>query len=389
MFAFRSVILALPLLFSMAAYAGDSDDIQLLIRAKQFPSALEKVDKALAKSPKDAQLRFLRGIALSELGRTDEAIKVFTQISEDYPQLPEPYNNLAVLYANKGQFDKARAALQMAIQTNPSYAIAHENMGDLYARLASQAYDKALQLEGSNSQVQTKLKLVDSLFSQPGNRAPAKAGIPPVPTAVPIKAANNVLPVPTAVPAKLAANNIPAIPTVAPIKALITPLPTATAKPTEVAKPTATPKATATAKPTATPKATATAKPTATPKPSEAPSDKASNATRQQIIASVEGWANAWSRQNVNGYINSYARSFKAPGGRDAWEKDRQAKISGPKSIDVNVRDLKVEMMEDGTAKVRLRQDYKSDRLSSSTAKTLIMEKSGNRWLIREERIGG
>lgn len=370
MFALRSVIAALPLLFSMAAHAGDSEDVQQLIRAKQFPQALERADKALSKSPKDAQLRFLRGIALSEMGRTDEAIKAFTKLSEDYPQLPEPYNNLAVLYANKGQLDKSRAALQMAIQTNPSYAIAHENLGDLYARLASQAYDKALQLEGANPQVQTKLKLVDSLFSQQGNRSP----VAPATVAVAPAAAKPV--------ATTAAVNTKPAPTAAPTAVV-------TIKPTAAPKATATPKPTVA--PTAVPTAKATAAPTATPKASPAPTEapKTDNAARQQVIASVEGWAGAWSRQNVNGYINSYSKNFKAPGGRAAWEKDRQAKISAPKSIDVNVRDIKVEMIDDNTAKVRLRQDYKSDRLSTSTSKTLILEKSGGRWLIREERIGG
>ncbi|WP_232522530.1 tetratricopeptide repeat protein [Chitinibacter sp. GC72] len=355
MSALRSMIIVLPLLFSMAAHAGDSEDIQQLIRTKQFTQALDRADKALGKSPKDAQLRFLRGIALSETGRTDDAIKAFTQLSEDYPQLPEPYNNLAVLYANKGQYDKARGALQLAIQTNPSYAIAHENMGDLYARLASQAYDKALQLEGGNPQVQTKLKLVDSLFGQQAGRVPSK----PVTVAV------------------------------APIKGAITPQPTLPPLPKVTLPPKVAATAPATAKPSAAPVATAKPAPTAAPKPTEAPDNTPDKAAKQQIIASVQGWASAWSRQNVSGYINSYSKNFKAPGGRAAWEKDRHAKISAPKSIDVNVSDLRIEMIDEKTAKVRLRQQYKSDRLSSNTGKTLVLEKSGSRWLIREERIGG
>ena len=84
---------------------------------------------------------------LTEQNKTDDAIKVFTELTEDYPELPEPYNNLAVLYATQGEYDKARKALEMAIRTHPSYAIAHENLGDIYATLASQAYDKALQLD--------------------------------------------------------------------------------------------------------------------------------------------------------------------------------------------------------------------------------------------------
>src|SRR2546425_9737176 len=76
---------------------------------------------------------------------------IFTKLTQDYPELPEPYNNLAVIYASQGQYEKARAALEQSIRTHPSYATAYENLGDVYAKLASQAYDKALQLDSSNS----------------------------------------------------------------------------------------------------------------------------------------------------------------------------------------------------------------------------------------------
>jgi len=372
----RFTLAALLSALSLTTYAGEAEDIQQLLRAKQYPQAIERADKYLAKSPKDAQVRFLRAIALTEAGRNDEAIKAFTKISEDYPHLPEPYNNLAVLYANNNQFDKARSALQMAIQTNPSYAIAHENMGDLYARLASQAYDKALQIENNNTQVQTKLKLVSTLFNP--NQPPAKVAAVATPTT------SNKTATPTTV-------------AVAPIKATAAPalilpkpqLPAATIAPTLAAtiKPTV--------KPTLTevPKA-ATAKPVVateapSPTPTTAPKVDERKNDREQVTASVQSWANAWSKQNVGGYVGSYAKGFKAPGGRAAWEKDRQQKIAGPKSIDVKVNVLKIDFIDDDTAKVKLRQDYKSDRLSSSTVKTLVLQKSGNRWLILEERIGG
>ena len=79
--------------------------------------------------------------------------------------MPEPYNNLAVLYASQGQYDKARKSLEMAIRTHPSYAIAHENLGDVYAKMASEAYDKALQLDRGNAAAQTKLAMIKDLFS--------------------------------------------------------------------------------------------------------------------------------------------------------------------------------------------------------------------------------
>ncbi len=60
--------------------------------------------------------------------------------------MPEPYNNVAVLYASQNRFEKAREALEMATRNSRSYAIAHENLGDVYARLASEAYRQAVQL---------------------------------------------------------------------------------------------------------------------------------------------------------------------------------------------------------------------------------------------------
>ncbi|WP_035053255.1 L,D-transpeptidase Cds6 family protein [Andreprevotia chitinilytica] len=343
------------LLLCAFAHAGDADDIQVLLRNKQFGPVVEKADKALAKNPKDAQIRFMRAIALTELNRPDEAIKAFVSLSEDYPQLPEPYNNLAVLYAQQNQLDKARAALQMAIQTNPSYAIAHENLGDLYARLASQAYSKALQLENNNG-VQTKLKLVGELFSQGG------ATVPKLPATAVVKAAAKPTPAPT------------------PQVAAVTPAPIVVA-------------AKATPKPVV-----ATPAPIATPAPTPAPvvetpapaKSEDHNAERQKLIAAVDGWANAWEKKNVNGYLAAYSHQFKAPGGQkfDAWAKERRDRITGPKSIKVDISDVRVDFTDDETAKVRFRQSYKSERLSSSTGKTLIMKKSGGHWLIIEERAG-
>jgi tetratricopeptide (TPR) repeat protein len=115
------------------------------------------------------------GLILTEMGRPADAIAVFTKLAEDYPELPEPYNNLAVLYAQQKQYDKARTALEMAIRTHPSYSIAHENLGDVYAKLASQAYDKALQLDSSNAATQSKLSMIRELIST-SSRASVKPG---------------------------------------------------------------------------------------------------------------------------------------------------------------------------------------------------------------------
>ena len=139
---------------------ADAGKVQELVKQGQYESALSEADAGLAGQPKDPELRFLKGLALTELGRREEAIEVFQNLTADYPELPEPYNNLAVIYAQQKEFDKARSALEMAIRTHPAYATAHENLGDIYSRLASQAYSKALQLDAGNSVAEAKLALV-------------------------------------------------------------------------------------------------------------------------------------------------------------------------------------------------------------------------------------
>jgi Flp pilus assembly protein TadD len=148
--ALRLLLLSATLSMS-AAHADEYADVSRLMKANQYQEALVKAEQYLAGKPRDPQMRFLKGVIQTETGKATDAITTFTKITEDYPELPEPYNNMAVLYAGQSQFDKARAALEMAIRTNPSYATAHENLGDVYARLASQAYSKALQLDGGNA----------------------------------------------------------------------------------------------------------------------------------------------------------------------------------------------------------------------------------------------
>src|SRR3954462_6710933 len=167
------------------ARADEYSDVNQLLRSGKLAEALTKADQYLAGKPKDPQMRFMKGVIQTESGKPNDAIATFQKLTEDYPELPEPYNNLAVLYAGQAQFDKARAALEMAIRTNPSYATAHENLGDVYAKLASQAYSKALQLDSANTAVQPKLALIRELFAPgaKGGRPIAPAAAAPAPAA--------------------------------------------------------------------------------------------------------------------------------------------------------------------------------------------------------------
>jgi hypothetical protein len=151
-------------------------EAEKLLRLKQPRQALEQIEIFLARNPNDPQGRFFKGLILTELNRMPEAISMFQKLTEDYPELPEPYNNLAVLYAQQKQYDKAKTALEMAIRTHPSYAVAHENLGDIYARMATQAYDRALQLDSSNTAAQSKLNLIREMVGNSSAKGSRPAG---------------------------------------------------------------------------------------------------------------------------------------------------------------------------------------------------------------------
>ena len=161
--------------------ASAVEEAQTLVNSGQLDAALKRLDTQLKTAPQDAEARFMRGLVLTRLNRTEEAIKAFADITRDYPQLPEPYNNLAVLYAQQGDYEKARDALEAALATHPSYATAHENLGDIYAALAGAAYNRALMLDQGNQAVRNKLSFVNKLSENSSSPRSNAAGTPPPP----------------------------------------------------------------------------------------------------------------------------------------------------------------------------------------------------------------
>lgn len=371
-----SALLASPL-----AQADDYSDVNQLLRLGKHTEALARAEQYLASKPRDPQMRFLKGVIQSESGKTKEATATFVKLTEEFPELPEPYNNLAVLYASQGQYDKARIALEMAIRTNPSYATAQENLGDVYARMASQAYNKALQLDNSNAAVQPKLAVIHELFSvnskgAPAAKAPAQAPSPaPAPVPAPVQT-------PAPVPAPAAA------PAPAPAPAPSTPGAAAAPKPAPaVATAAPKPAAVVAAAPAAVAPVVAAPTAAATPAPAPAASD---SAARKSVEAAVHAWATAWSSQNMDGYLGAYDKSFVPPrkASRQSWEQERRARIVGKSSIQVKISGLSVNVKGD-KATAQFQQGYSADKLQVSSRKTLDLVKSGERWLIVRESTGG
>ncbi|HLB14497.1 MAG TPA: tetratricopeptide repeat protein [Burkholderiales bacterium] len=154
--------------------------VRAALRSGDTVAAAAAVDRHLAQNPKDPRGRFLKGVILTEQGRSNEALDAFFGLTQDHPEFAEPYNNLAVIYAARGEYERARDMLQSAIRVKPDYATAYENLGDVYARLASQAYEKAAKLDSANRGVHVKLALSRDLMNvSPKPRAADAASAPP------------------------------------------------------------------------------------------------------------------------------------------------------------------------------------------------------------------
>jgi hypothetical protein len=354
-----SIGAAVFLLASPGAAADDLQDITKLISAGQQVQALDRVNAYLTTHPKDAQARFLKGIVLTEQGKQAEAIQIFSGLTEEFPELPEPYNNLAVIYAAQGQYEKARNALELAIHTHPSYGTAHENLGDVYAKLATKSYDKALQLDRNNTSAQGKLSLIRGLFEKPasgalGNPAPiarseahagelnrtadstTRPGVRSEPAkAVPVRDSDS--------------NKSPAGRDPEPVRV-------AQASDKDNAK-------------------------APTPKDAEA----------EAVSETVRSWAAAWAAKNTDGYLAFYAPDFKTPNGenRASWEKQRRERLAKPGPIEIHLSELNVTLSEKDAAQVSFRQKYSSSNLRSTNLKILYLHRSGDKWVIVEERVRG
>jgi len=398
--------------WAWAAAAAPPAEAQLtkLYAEKNWAQALTLIETELGSKPADTQMQIQKGVVLTNLNRSADALVVFRKLTAEHPELPGPHNNVAVLLAARGDFEEARQALERAIRTHPSYATAHENLGDLYSHMAAEAYRKALRYDKQVASAKPKLALVDGLTTATSATEPIKlktaADITAAPTA-PTKplvapAASAALVVaakplavvpPPAPPVKPSAATVTAPASAAVAKAAVAKAPVA--PPSEPAKPVAlaasvgkSPALLITAPGAA---AASAAKPLAAQAAAPAASsskqiivEKAEPDTRE-ITNAVNAWAAAWSKRDLDGYFASYTADFKGKAPSHAnWKADRQARIGSKQRIEVTVSDLKVKF-KGNLAEVHLMQKYESEALRNTMPKTLTLENVGGKWLIRRE----
>jgi len=311
-----------------------NEEIQRLIQQGSFEKALVLTEEQLSINPDDVQTLFLKGLILARMDRLKESEAVFISLTEKHPELPEPYNNLAVVYAASGDYDKAEEALRMAINTHPSYATAHENLGDIYAKMASQAYNNALKLDSTNQETKEKLSMISDLITAPEPVAVAQKAevLQPAPESL---AQTEPKPAPTNDKAE-------SEPTLAKFEP----------EPTTIL---------------------------------EAPFDE--EAMRNKVKSAVNRWANAWSAKDVDNYVKSYSAKFVPPNklSRSKWQEQRRVRLSKPKFIKVILDNVRIEMLSQDLARVRFVQTYQSDNYEDQVNKQLLLNKVDGVWLISKE----
>lgn len=139
-------------------------DVERLIRNGQLDRAAQISEGHLQKSPQDPQMRLLASRLLDARGKTDEAMAQLESLTLEFPELPEPHNNLAVLYARTGRTQQALESLNKALLARPDYALALENLGDLHLSLALQAYQRAVRASETAASAKRKADTITPLL---------------------------------------------------------------------------------------------------------------------------------------------------------------------------------------------------------------------------------
>lgn len=135
-----------------------SAQVEKLLKNGRASQALELADIGIERNSRNAQLRFMRAVALENLGRAEDAAKELRSLISAYPEIPEPYNNLAVIEAGFGNLEESLRLLTRALQINPDFKLARKNIGDVHLALALEAYEASADAFPRNAELQTRLK---------------------------------------------------------------------------------------------------------------------------------------------------------------------------------------------------------------------------------------
>lgn len=144
-----------------------SDEVTRLVAAGRAHEALQRAELALQASPRDAQTRFVHAVVLMELQRDAQALAAFSQLAQEFPELPEPLNNIALLQVRAGRLDAARATLEAALRNDPGHRAARANLAEVHLMLARAAWEQLAQSGPLDASLARRLDAVKALLAAP------------------------------------------------------------------------------------------------------------------------------------------------------------------------------------------------------------------------------
>ena len=141
-----ALVMSAAILSSNASLAEQGLDRAISLAVEErYGEARLVLDLLLERDPGSSHARLLHGVLRLHEGDRDEAIDTFRALARDFPDLFEAHNNLAVVYVQEDRLEDARRVLLGILERRPE-AIGYRNLGDIYVKLARDAYARAREL---------------------------------------------------------------------------------------------------------------------------------------------------------------------------------------------------------------------------------------------------
>jgi serine/threonine protein kinase len=331
-----------------------------------------------------------------ESGDYGSAEKTFQELIRDFSMYPQPYNNLAAVYAQQGNLEQSRNYLERAMATNDYYVAVYRNLGTVYSEMARDSYGRALQLEKGQQAVMLQIFSGEQLLAVNSNLAEKKrseAEKVPEPVIAKTQESAEVVPETAETETKIEVAEVVQIISKPEedVKAVAV-----AAKAAEAVTDSASVAAvTETEIPEKTDGETIVVQPVATLEPDQGSAEQPIEVVLQPDPESAEEflrrWAAAWSEQNVEAYLGYYAAEFIPANGssREAWAAQRKSRLTRPKTIEVTLTDFSMVRQVGERLQIEVTQGYKSDRYADRTRKIFDLTHDGDDWQIVRERSRG
>ncbi len=336
----RFIAFLILLYAAFPAYSNSISQLQQALDSRHYDQAATLGLTLLRQQPQNVQAKFLTALAFQLNGQQKIAARQYQELIKLAPKLPEPRNNLAMIYMNEGKYDQAIDLLVATLNTHPAYATAWKNLKKLYQGLASEAYRKALSKEKNPRSVMDKIHLsaLTKLYSTPTAKTPATL----------VASAERPRPIQHKPVPKLA---IAPTPPTKPQQ--VTPQPAQSTKPI----------------PPVTPVKATPPKPQATP------------------VDAIRQWAQAWSNKNFARYLEAYRDNYKdRKPSHQAWVAYRRSRILKPGFIHVVVDRFKTKSASATRAIIDFRQQFSSPNYKDRVIKRLYLSKINGQWKITREK---